>query len=134
MKTKTNKFDLLKTFSERVAEAEGHYLRAKQRLLEEAVSDPSTAVAIGGRVVQWQSHFESLKNAEGYVTGGDYPTNLAAIEAAIDYFTQVLIRGVEFGRSTCDINNGVEFARLKGIRDTVNALGYLKTQEEGVAS
>lgn len=133
MKTKTNKFDLLKTFSERVAEAEGHYLRAKQQFLEEAVSDPSTAVAIGGRVVKWQSHFESLKNAEGYVTGGDYPTNLAAIEAAIDYFTDLLIRETGRSRTACDIYNGVESARLKGVRDTVNALGYLKTQEEGAA-
>lgn len=134
MKTKTNPFALLDLFAARVKEAEGHYLRAKQKFLEEAVSDPSTAVALGGRVVQWQSHFESLKSAEGYVTGGDYSTNLAAVEAAIDYFTQVLIRGVEFGRSTCDIHNGVEFARLRGIRDTVNALGYLKTQQEGAAS
>lgn len=133
MKTKTNKFDLLATFSERVAEAEGHYLRAKQKFLEDAVTDPSTAVAVGGRVVRWQSHFASLKHAEGYVTGGDYPSNLAAVEAALDYFTHVLIRGVEFGRSTCDIYNGVESARLKGIRDTVTALGYLKTQEGGAS-
>jgi hypothetical protein len=133
VKTKTNKFDLLAAFIERVAEAEGHYLRAKQKFLEDAVSDPSTAVAIGGRVVQWQSHFESLKNAEGYVTGGDYPSNLAAVEAAIDYFTQVLIRGVEFSRSTCDIYNGVESARLKGVRDTVNALGYFKGMASAVS-
>lgn len=134
MKTKTNKFDLFVTFSDRVAEAEGHYLRAKQRFLEEAVSDPSTAVAIGSGVVQKQSHFESLKKAEGYLTGGDYPTNLAAVEAALDYFKTVLIQGFAFGRSTCDIYNGVESARLKGIRDTVNTLGYLKTQQEGAAS
>lgn len=131
MKTKTNKFDLLKTFSERVAEAEGHYLRAKQQFLEEAVSDPSTAVALGGSVVRKQSHFESLKVAEGYINAdADYPSSPDAVQAAIEYFKVVLIRGIEFGRSSCDISNGVDVARLNGIRDTFGVLEQVAKSEE----
>jgi hypothetical protein len=111
--------------------AEDRYLRAKQQFLEEAVSDPSTAVALSGSVVRKQSHFESLKVAEGYINAdADYPSSLDAVQAAIDYFKTVLIRGIEFGRSSCDISNGVDVARLNGVRDTFNVLEQVAKSEE----
>lgn len=111
------------TFADSLAKAESRYLHAKQKFIEEAVADPATAVALGSTVVERQSHFESLKKAEGYIYGGDYPSVLDAIKAAIDYFRTSLVRSsVKDRSSSCDLSNGVEYYERKGVHSTVQVL------------
>jgi hypothetical protein len=116
---------LSEAYADLLSDAEARYLKSKEYFLNEAIKSPADAVVLSRRTIEHQEQFNSLAHAGQYINSGDYTSQKEALQAAIDYFKVMLLRGATAGRSTSELSNGVEHHKLIGLRETVSDLEHL---------
>jgi hypothetical protein len=129
VKTKTDKF--IDAFDTRVAEAEQAYAEAHRSFVDLARSNPADAVRYGEGVLVKQRVLSALRYTKLLLTrvGDEYPTRLAAVNAAANEFRDAALREAASGRSGSDLANGANHAEVRGLYQAIGELERLSFHE-----
>lgn len=115
-----------------IADFELEFENAKDSFLAAAKNCPSSAFqCYGESVVYHEEALKSLLHVRACLSqvGVEYATRKGAVQAALDYFRDTLVRAATANQSTSGFANGVELARRQGIGHAVVAIERLVNHE-----
>ncbi len=137
MKTKTVKTEA-DIFHNRVVktlkEIRANFEEAKKDFLDWAKKNPATAIEDRGSHVaacqEYHVRAERLRHFLGLVGAKyGYATRKEAVQACLDEAREVLIREAASGNSSCNVANGIDQARRRGLYDAVRTFENLVDHE-----
>jgi hypothetical protein len=117
-----------------IAEFKQEFENAKGRFLAAAKNCPSWAFqCYGESVVYHEEAFKRLDHLRAHLgqvgEGLAYATRREAVQAVLDLFREELVRAATSSKSSSDFQNGVDFARRRGIGHAVSAIERLVNHE-----
>lgn len=125
MKTKTDKF--IDAFDTLIADAELAYAGDHRSFVDLARHNPADAVRYAEGVLVKQRVLSALRYAKSLLArvGDEYPTRLAAVNAAASEFRAAALHEAASGRSGGDLVNGANHAEVRGLYQAIRELERL---------